>query len=48
MKFSIVTPSFNQADFVEKTLKSVKIQIDVEYEHLIFDAVSTDGTTDIL
>lgn len=44
---SIVTPSFNQGKFIEKTIKSV---IDQNYntQHIIFDGCSSDNTKDIL
>lgn len=47
-KISIVTPSYNQAAFIESTIRSV---IDQQYPHLeyiIQDAASTDGTAEIL
>lgn len=50
MKFLIVTPSFNQADYIERTIKSVlsqqKNNVDIEY--IIRDNCSTDGTRKIL
>lgn len=46
--FSIVTPSFNQAPYVQSCVDSVARQTFTDYEHLIFDGDSTDGTTDIL
>ena len=47
-KVSIVSPSFNQQEFVARTLKSIRDQADVDLEHLIFDGGSTDGTVEIL
>ena len=48
MKVSVVTPSFNQARFIERTLDSVRHQVGAEVEHLVFDGGSGDGTVDIL
>lgn len=50
MKVSIVTPSYHQGRFIERTLQSVASQegADVEVEHLVCDGGSTDGTVDIL
>jgi glycosyltransferase involved in cell wall biosynthesis len=48
-KFSIVTPSFNQAQFIERTLQSVMDQQgDFSVEHIVIDGGSTDGTPGIL
>ena len=48
MKVSVVTPSFNQAAFIERTLASVASQSGVQFDHHVVDAGSTDGTLEIL
>ncbi len=47
-KISIVTPTFNQAAFIEEALLSVKDQHYENVEHIVIDGASTDGTVEIL
>ncbi len=46
--FTIVTPSYNYAKYIREMLDSVVSQEGVSYEHLIFDAGSSDGTIEII
>ena len=50
MKVSIITPSYNQGQFIERTLQSVASQTasGFEIEHVVFDGGSTDNTVEIL
>lgn len=50
MKVSIVTPSYNQGQFIERTLQSVASQSAprLEIEHVVFDGGSTDNTVEVL
>lgn len=47
-RVSIVTPSFNQHEFVERTVRSVLDQSYPNLEFFVQDGASTDGTTDVL
>jgi glycosyltransferase involved in cell wall biosynthesis len=48
IKISIVTPSFNSAKFIEDCIQSVLNQNYPNFEHIIVDGCSTDGTVEIL
>lgn len=47
-KFSVVTPSYNQGKFIEKTIHSVLSQTGVTLDYVVCDACSSDTTQVLL
>ncbi|MCK9369081.1 glycosyltransferase [Candidatus Dojkabacteria bacterium] len=48
LKISIITPSFNKAEYIERAIKSVLKQDYKNWEHIIIDGGSTDNSVEIL
>lgn len=48
LKISIVTPSFNSIRTIRETIESVRSQDFQNWEHLVIDGGSTDGTLELL
>ncbi len=48
IRITIVTPSFNQAEFLDETLRSIIAQRDFIHEFFAIDGGSTDGSVDII
>jgi hypothetical protein len=48
MRISLVTPSYNQAEFIAATLDSIHAQAYPALEHIVIDGGSTDGSQAII
>lgn len=47
-RITVVTPSFNQVEYLEETLETIHGQGYPELEHIVMDGGSTDGSVDVI
>ena len=48
MRYSIITINYNNQDGLKKTIKSVVNQTSTDYEFIVIDGGSTDGSIDVI
>lgn len=48
MKISVLTPSFNSSEFIQRAIDSVVTQSYTNWQHIVVDGRSTDQTLEIL
>ena len=48
MRLSVITATYNSAKTVRDTFKSVLLQSHTNYEYIVIDGGSKDGTVDII
>lgn len=48
MRISVVSPSFNQISFIDRTIKSISDQNYSDKQHIIVDGNSTDGSAEVI
>ena len=47
-RISVITPSFNSIHTIRDTIESVRSQDYANWEHIVIDGGSTDGTVEVL
>ena len=48
MKITVITPTWNQVEFIEKTIESIVTQSHQDIEYIIVDNCSDDGTQEVV
>ncbi|UCF30158.1 MAG: glycosyltransferase [bacterium] len=47
-RITVITPSYNQGEFIEGTIRSVLLQAYPNLEYMVVDGGSSDGTVDVI